>query len=96
MGTIRQHIVALLRKGPMDLYLLAQTLGLAEKEIMTHLPHVARSVVAKGGRFELQAAFCRDCGYKFEARSRLSPPGRCPRCKKNRIEGPWYQIPSND
>ena len=76
----------------MDLYQLAQSLGLPEKEILSHLPHIPRSVTARGGRFEMQPAQCRDCGYPFKDRRRLSPPGRCPRCKKNRIDGPWFRV----
>jgi predicted Zn-ribbon and HTH transcriptional regulator len=92
MGTIRQEIIRLLQHESMDLYQLAQTLGMAEKEVMTHLPHVAQSVSAKGGHLKLQAALCRDCDFLFKERRRLSPPGRCPRCRKNRIDGPWYKV----
>ena len=92
MGTIRQNIVNLLQENPMDLFQLALALGLSEKETMLHLPHVARSIAARRGRFRMQPATCRDCGYEFKDRRRISPPGRCPRCRKNRIDGPWYEV----
>jgi predicted Zn-ribbon and HTH transcriptional regulator len=76
----------------MDIYQLAQSLGQSEKEVMSHLPHVALSVAAHGGRFEVQAAKCRDCGYLYKDRRRLQPPGRCPRCRQSRIDGPWYRV----
>ena len=92
MGTIRQDIISMLQESVMDLYQLSQSLGLSEKETMSHLPHVAQSVTARGGRFDVQPAECRDCGYQYCDRRRLSPPGRCPRCRRNRIDGPWYKI----
>lgn len=92
MGTIRQNIISMLEDQAMDLYQLAQSLGLSEKETISHLPHVARSVATHGGRFEVQPAKCRDCSYLYKDRRRLQPPGRCPRCRQSRIDGPWYRV----
>ncbi|MFZ1985720.1 MAG: transcriptional regulator [Desulfatitalea sp.] len=95
MPTLRQQIIALLTEKPMDILALSQCLGLREKEILTHLPHIAKSMTGRGGRLRLQPARCEGCGFEFKERRRLSPPSRCPRCKTARIQGPWYRITGN-
>jgi hypothetical protein len=95
MPTLRQQIIALLTEKPMDILALSQCLGLREKEILTHLPHIAKSIIGRGGRLRLQPARCEGCGFEFKERRRLSPPSRCPRCKTARIQGPWYRITGN-
>lgn len=90
MATLRQRIIAQIALVPMDLADLAQRLGVKEKELAQHLPHIARSIAAKGGRLTVDPAVCRNCGYTFKNRTRLTPPSRCPRCKQSRIDGPWY------
>ncbi len=90
--TIRQRIIAELRQREMDLYQIAQLLGMTEKEALSHLPHVQKSVTAQGGRLLVRPARCDGCGYEFTSRQRLSPPGRCPKCKQSRISGPWYTV----
>jgi predicted Zn-ribbon and HTH transcriptional regulator len=67
-------------------------LKLREKETLFHLPHIAKSVAARGGRLRIRPASCMNCGFEFRDRRRLSPPSRCPQCKQSRIQGPWYQI----
>lgn len=90
--TIRQRIIAELQRQEMDLYQIAQFLALTEKEALSHLPHVQKSLAVHGGRLTLRPACCDGCGYEFTSRQRLSPPGRCPQCKQSRISGPWYKV----
>ena len=92
MGTLRQRIIELLSQEPLDAVQLAQALGVREKELFDHLPHIARSVGARRGGLRMRPASCRNCGFEFKERRRLSPPGRCPRCGQSRIDGPWYYI----
>ena len=92
MKTIRQQIIALLQASALDVLSLSQSVGISEKEVITHLPHIAKTAIGRGGRLEVQPACCEGCGYEFKDRKRLSPPSRCPRCKTSRIRGPWYQI----
>ena len=91
-GTVRQQIVDLLETEAMDLVQLAQALGIKEKEVRLHLPHIQKSVAARGGRLTVKPAVCSGCGYKFTDRRRLDPPSRCPRCKQLRVMGPWYEV----
>jgi transcriptional regulator len=92
MSTVRQQLMHLLSGARMDIWTLSQALGLKEKEALEHLPHIAKSASARGARLTVLPAVCRSCGFEFKDRRRLSPPSRCPRCKQNRIDGPWYQI----
>ena len=92
MGTLRQQIMARLKIQPMDRRQLSQTLGISEKEADRHLPHVAKSAVARGMIWTVRPAICENCSYIFKNRQRLDPPGRCPACRQSRIRGPWYQI----
>lgn len=50
MRTIRQHIIELFSTGEMNAIELSQDLGIGEKEVYGHLPHIARSVEAQGKR----------------------------------------------
>ena len=92
MKTLRQQIIDLLSDTPQDVLSLSQALALPEKEVVDHLPHIAKSVAGRGGRLSVRPACCEGCGFQFKTRQRLSPPGRCPRCKSSRILGPWYQV----
>lgn len=92
MKTLRQQMIDLLRQSPMDVLSLSQALAVSEKEIVDHLPHIAKSAAGRGGRLSLRPAYCEGCGFQFKERQRLSPPSRCPRCKSARILGPWYHV----
>lgn len=92
MKTLRQQMMDLLTRAAMDVVALAQALGISEKETKAHLPHIARTVAARGDELRIRPALCDDCGYEFKDRKRLTPPSRCPKCKRSRIYGPWYEI----
>ncbi len=87
-------MIEILRAGPTDIRRLALTLGIDEKEALFHLAHAVRSVGARGARLSIQWAVCRNCGFEFKERRRLAPPGRCPRCRQSRIDGPFYSLSS--
>ena len=95
MGTLRQQMIAALQCKAMDLRELSQSLGIREKEVAQHLPHIARSVTAKKLVWRILPAYCESCDYTFKDRKRLTPPSKCPRCRGSRIRGPWYQINSS-
>ena len=91
-GTTRQKMIALLRQGPMDRRQISQALGIQEKEVARHLPHVAKSVAARNMQWVVEPAYCENCDFEFKNRRRLSRPGKCPRCRHERIHGPWFHI----
>jgi predicted Zn-ribbon and HTH transcriptional regulator len=92
MKTVRQQMISLLKAAPMDLRDLSQALRISEKEVKGHLPHIAKTVSASKDRLTVTPARCGGCDYAFTDRKRLSPPGKCPRCRQSRIQGPWYQV----
>jgi len=90
--SIRQRIVALLSEHELDARELAQELGLKEKEVYEHLEHVERSLAASGGRFIITPSRCLLCGYVFADRKRLTRPGRCPQCRRSKLQNPSFRI----
>ena len=88
--TIRQSIIEMLSQEKLSALDLSARLGAKEKEIVEHLEHIRRSVKPK--KFLIDSAYCRNCGFTFKKRDRLSPPSRCPRCKSEYIENPHFSI----
>jgi len=91
MPTDRQRLSDLLLRGPFTLQEISQEMGLSTKDVLLHMAHVRRSV-RPPRQFILEPAACLRCGYRFKDRSRLNPPGRCPRCKSTHIQDPKYEI----
>lgn len=83
-ATLRREILSRLREGPIGLRELARDLGLREREVADHLVHAVRSL-EPGERFRETPAECLVCGFSFRKRERLTTPGRCPRCRAERI-----------
>ena len=92
--TARQEIMDRLLERPYSARELSQELGLSEREICSHLPHVAQSAAAKGARLRVLPFSCLSCGYVFRDRKRFTPPGRCPRCRSTHVEAPTFRIAS--
>ena len=90
--TLRRKMMALLSDRKMDARSLSEELGVKEKEVYDHLVHVERTVAAAGGRFIATPSECLLCGYVFEDRRRLTRPGRCPRCRRSKIQNPTFRI----
>ena len=91
MMTTRQRITDFLTREKLGLTDLAARLDLPLKEILGHLDHVRRST-RPPRRFLVDPARCESCGFVFKDRRKLSPPGRCPRCKSQSIMEPRYCI----
>jgi hypothetical protein len=90
--TLRRKIRSLLNQQEMDARELSQALGIKEKEVYEHLVHVERSVASSGGKFIVTPSLCQLCGYVFEARRRLTRPGRCPACRRSKLQNPSFRI----
>ena len=89
--TIRQTMEQMLRQGPWSAQELASALLLTQGEAEAHLKHLMHSLKNK---MLLEPACCRACGYVFVKRQRLDAPGRCPACRGQRIDGPWFRVKS--
>ncbi len=92
MKTIRQLLIDSLSQGEMTAIDLSQDVGIPEKEVYEHLPHIARSVAAQGKTLWITPARCLKCSFVFEGRKRFTRPGRCPKCRDTHIQSPSYMI----
>ncbi len=92
MGTIRQQIIELLAEAERDARELSRAVGIKEKEVYEHLPHIAKSLAAKGSELTIQPSECLKCGYVFKDRRRFTRPGRCPCCRESQLTSPGYSI----
>jgi predicted Zn-ribbon and HTH transcriptional regulator len=90
--TIRQKIFLLLNDKEMTAREISQAIGIREREVYEHLPHVALSATAQKRKLVVLPFGCLSCGYAFEERKRFTRPSRCPRCKKTHIETPTYRL----
>ena len=79
----------MLTQGPWSALELAGELLITRRETEDHLVHLERSL---GKNLMVTPAQCRGCGYVFSKRRRLDAPGRCPACRGQRIDGPWFEV----
>ncbi len=91
MMTTRKRIADLLTRERLGLTDLAARLDLPLKEVLDHLNHVRKST-RPPLRFMVEPSTCEGCGFVFKDRRKLSPPGRCPRCKSQSIREQIYRI----
>jgi transcriptional regulator len=89
--TPRQALKRLLLAQDRSVRELSQFLSLSEKEILTHLEHIAKAP-GPGCQFVLIPAQCRQCGFIFKKRDRLTTPSRCPLCRQTAIARPRYAL----
>jgi len=92
MGTIRQDLIKFLKSGHFTAKEISKQLRVSEKEISTHLSHIARTVASKNCRLTFSHCECLSCGYSFSNRNRFTTPGKCPKCKHTRISPPVFHI----
>lgn len=92
MSTVRQQIIDLLESSDHDAREISQLLRISEKQAYSHMTHIEKTVSAKGKKLLITPAACLSCGYTFKQRRRPAPPGKCPRCKEERIRKPRFSI----
>jgi hypothetical protein len=91
-GTIRQRIAEALRAGPATAKDLSRAVGVPEREVASHLEHLARTLRARGERLAMEPPACLDCGFAFPGRARTTRPSQCPRCRGRRIRLPSFRV----
>ncbi len=92
MNTIRKQIIDLLTEMEMTAIELSQELGISEKEVYTHLPHVAHTAKAIGKTLIIIPSRCETCGYEFSGRKRFTKPGKCPTCRSTHVQKPQFKV----
>jgi len=90
--TVRRKILALLSDRPLTARQISAHVGIPEKEVVTHLPHIQKTVETLKGRLAVTPAECRQCGFVFRKRERPKKPGRCPICKGESISEPLFSF----
>jgi hypothetical protein len=73
---------------------LSGILGISEKDVYEHLPHVEKSL-GNGTSIIVEPARCRSCDFVFKKRRRLTTPGRCPVCRSESITFPVFGAASS-
>ena len=77
MSTVRQAMKELLAEQPRSSLELSQLLSQSEKQVLDHLSHLARAP-GPGRRFQIIPAVCKNCGFIFRKRDRLTRPQPLP------------------
>jgi predicted Zn-ribbon and HTH transcriptional regulator len=92
--TRRQQLRALLRREELSFDLLRELLGVSVRLLEEELRHVERTARGAGERLRVSPARCLACGFVFRHRAgrHLHAPGRCPRCRSERIADPAFRI----
>jgi predicted Zn-ribbon and HTH transcriptional regulator len=90
--TPRQQMLELLSQGRHTAREISQALGIAIKEVYSHLTHIARSAAGQRKKLVTTPSSCLGCGYVFRDRTRFTKPGRCPRCRGERISEPTFSV----
>ncbi|MDO3376890.1 transcriptional regulator [Geoalkalibacter halelectricus] len=90
--TLRHALLGLLRNESLSAHDLSAALRIREKDVYAHLEHLRRSLGTGGEHLEITPAQCRGCGFVFAKRERLTPPGKCPACRKEAISDPRFRI----
>lgn len=85
--TARQKIVEALKGQMLTAREISQAVAMKEKEVLEHLPHIARSIGAHSSsmRFAVEPSQCLECGFVFRKRERLKTPSKCPVCRSAEI-----------
>ncbi len=92
--TIRRDLRTLLESESVTIRDISGALGVSEKDVVPHLEHLARSLRGRSsaGRLVVEPAVCLKCDFSFDERTRTKAPGRCPKCKSERISAPVFRI----
>lgn len=88
-------IIEVLRTGMLTARDISQAVGIKEKDVIEHLPHVAKSVRHSGSgeeRFVVEPSECLNCAFVFKKRERLRTPGKCPVCRSEEITETRYGV----
>jgi predicted Zn-ribbon and HTH transcriptional regulator len=87
--TVRQEIIRLVTGCEFTAKEISSSVGIREKEVAAHLEHIRKTF---HGRFVINPAQCKRCGFIFSKRERLKKPSRCPLCHSESISLPLYSL----
>jgi len=92
--TPRQELLEHLRTGDQSFEGLRLVLGIRRRDLDSEIRHVERTARRAGERLVVTPAECEACGFVFRGRDahHLQPPGRCPKCRSERISDPLFRL----
>lgn len=92
--TVRQRLRGLLLREALSFGALRELLGLPVRPLEEELRQVERSAHGHGERLVVEPARCLACDFRFRDREarHLHAPGRCPRCRSERIADPTFRL----
>ena len=90
--TIRQKIISLLDGRTLSARDISIDVGVSEKEVYEHLEHIQRTINKRERNFIITPAVCKKCGFVFRKRDRLNKPGKCPVCRNEVIQEPFFSV----
>lgn len=90
--TRRQRVTELLKEDEWTFDALRRELELPVHVLSEDLAHIDKSVRNEGVRLHVEPARCPPCGFVFHDRRRFTPPGRCPKCRNQRLRGPYLTV----
>jgi len=88
--TQRKEIIEILSKEEKTAKELAEVFNVDIKDIIEDLEHIKKSI--KPRKLKVKPAFCKGCGFVFKERDKVSKPSRCPKCRKEWIQGALFSI----
>jgi len=86
----REQLIEILSKEEKSAQELANYYKVELFEILEDLKHIKYSIKPK--KLLQIPAQCKNCGFKFEERSKIKKPSKCPRCKSEWIMAPLFRI----
>jgi predicted Zn-ribbon and HTH transcriptional regulator len=87
--TPRQRIIDVITGTRLSSYQLAQMLGIPERQVEEHLPHIVKTIARdKTKKFILDPATCQDCSFLFKDRTRLTRQPLPPLSKRSHRRPP--------
>jgi transcriptional regulator len=90
--TIRQRIMSLLERTSLSAKELSKEIMVSEKDIYGHLEHIQKTSTKRAGHLIITPAQCRKCGFQFKKRDKITKPGKCPICKSELIQEPYFSM----
>ena len=90
--TARDMILQALGAEPLSARELSQRAGLSEREVVSHLQFLQKSLKHGAQRLQLTPPRCLACGFIFHKRERLTRPGRCPICRSTHLCDPLFSL----
>jgi hypothetical protein len=92
LQTLRKEMIEELAEEELTAMDLSQRLGVQEKEVYSHLSHIAKTLAAQGKKLVVDPPRCMSCGFVFGDKKSFTRPGRCPKCKEQRIRAPRFRV----